>query len=173
MLQQAEDANWDRVHTEPRSLDDDARARGIGQRRLQLAVVPSFEPAAVWEVRQGQEWQLIRLRVVGTDPEVLVVGHEIVPFASAALSAYFERVSAIYLPLRPDAGGCGGADGTIYEFAVFGDGFSGWRFRWWSSWPEQWRPLVDLADEMLRAFAAAAGAVATAGISPSVDVKGS
>ena len=157
MLQQAEDAEWERVRTEPRPVDADAHARGIGQQRLQLVVAPSFEPAAVWEVRQGREWQLIRPRVVGTDPELLVVGHEVVPFASTLLAAYFERVSAIHLPLRPDAGGCVGADGTTYEFAVFGDGFSGWRFRWWSSWPEQWRPLVELAAEMHAAFTAVAG----------------
>ncbi|MGL4423368.1 MAG: hypothetical protein ACRCZF_22105, partial [Gemmataceae bacterium] len=156
MLRQAEEAEWELVRTVPRSVLADARARGIGQRRLQLVIAPSFEPAAVWEMRQCQEWQLVRPRVVGTDPELMVVGHEVVPFPSVDLAAYFERVSAIHLPLRPDTGGCGGADGTNYEFAVFGEGFSGWRFRWWSSWPEHWRPLVELATEMHAAFTAAA-----------------
>ena len=163
MLRQAEEAEWERVRTEPRSVLADVHARGIGLRRLQLVIAPSFEPAAVWEVRQGREWQLVRPQVVGKDPELLVVGHEVVTFASAALAAYFERVSAIQLPLRPDTGGCCGCDGTTYEFAVFGEGFSGWRFRWWSSWPEQWRPLVELAEEMDAAFTAAAGGAAEPG----------
>lgn len=160
MLRKAEEAEWERVRTEPRSVHADAHARGIGMRRLQLVVAPSFEPVVVWEVRQGREWQLVRPRVVGTEPELLVVGHEVVPIESAALATYFERVAAINLPLRPDTGGCAGCDGTTYELAVFGEGFSGWRFRWWTSWPEQWRPLVELAEEMLAVFTAAAGSVA-------------
>ena len=44
----------------------------------------------------------------------------------------------------------------MYELALFGDLYSEWRFRWWSEWPAQWRPLVELAAEMHAAFAAAA-----------------
>jgi hypothetical protein len=122
---------------------------------LQLIVAPSFEHVSVWDVRQGQEWQLIRPRVVETQPTLAVVGHEVVPFVSAALVAYFERVAALKLPLRPDLSGYGGADGTLHELAIFGDHSSAWRFQWWSLWPEQWRPLVELAAEMHAAFTAA------------------
>jgi hypothetical protein len=153
MLRQAEEANWERVRTEPRPARCDVHARGIGLRRLQLIVGQSSE----WEVRQGQEWQLIRPRVVATAPELTVLGHAVVPFVSSALAAYFERVAALTLPLRPDLSGHGGADGTGYEFAVFGDLSSGWRFQWWWEWPEQWRPLVELAAEMHAAFNAARG----------------
>ncbi len=64
MLRQAEEAEWELVRTQPRSAYADAHARGIGLRRLQLLVLPSFEPASVWEVRQGREWQLVRPRVI-------------------------------------------------------------------------------------------------------------
>jgi hypothetical protein len=151
-LQQAEEADWERVRTEPRPAHGDVHARGVGVRRLQLIVAPSFEDVSVWEVRQGREWQLIRPRVVAMRPTLLLVGHEVVPFASAALAEYFERVAALTLSLRPDLSGCGGGDGTLHELAVFGDLSSAWRFQWWSSWPEQWRPLVELATEMHAAF---------------------
>ena len=157
MLRQADDADWERVRTQPRPAHADAHARGIGLRRLQLIVAPSFETAMVWEVRQGREWQLVRPQVVESEPVLQVVGHEVVPFASASLAAYFERVVSLTLPLRPDLSGCGGADGTLYELAVFGDLYSEWRFQWWSGWPAQWRPLVELAAEMHAAFATAAG----------------
>lgn len=157
MRQQAEEAEWERVRTEPRPVHQDAHARGIGLRRLQLIVAPSFEQVSVWEVRQGREWQLIRPQVVEPESALRVVGHEVVPFASSALAAYFERVTSLTLPLRPDLSGHGGADGTLYEFAVFGDLYSAWRFQWWSDWPEQWRSLVELADEMHAAFSAARG----------------
>jgi hypothetical protein len=157
MLQQANETDWERVRTEPRPVHRDVHARGIGIRRLQLIVAPSFEEVSVWEVRQGREWQLTRPRVFATEPELMLVGHEVVPFASPALAAYYERVGALTLPLRPDLSGYGGADGTRYEFAVFGDLSSAWRFEWWSEWPEQWRPLVELAAEMHAAFTAARG----------------
>jgi hypothetical protein len=105
MLRQAEEANWERVRTEPRPARCDVHARGIGLRRLQLIVAPSFGQSSEWEVRQGQEWQLIRPRVVATAPELTVLGHAVVPFVSSALAAYFERVAALKLPLRPDLSG--------------------------------------------------------------------
>jgi hypothetical protein len=158
MLRQAEEAEWELVRTQPRSAYADARARGIGLRRLQLIVAPpSFEEVSVWEVRQGREWQLICPRIVEIEPALRVVGHEVVPFPSAALAAYFERVVSLTLPIRPDLSGHGGADGTVYELAVFGDLYSEWRFRWWSNWPAQWGPLVELAAELHAAFAAARG----------------
>ena len=157
MLQQAEETDCERIRTEPRPATRDVHARGIGRRRLQLIVAPSFKEASAWEVRQGQHWQLTRSRVVETWPDILLVGYEPVPFESAALAAYFDRVTSLTLPLRPDLSGNGGCDGTMHEIAVFGDLDSGWQFRWWSSSPEQWAPLIELAAEMHDAFAAAAG----------------
>ncbi len=154
MLRQAEEATWERIRNEPRPVHEDVG--GIGPRRLQLIVAPSFEDVAVWEVRQAGEWRLVHPRVVETTPVLRVVGHDLVPFASSALAAYFERVTSLTLPLRPDLTGQAGLDGTRYELAVFGDLFSAFRFQWWSDGPEQWRPLMQLADEMHAAFSAAA-----------------
>ena len=157
MRRKADESAWERGRTEPRPAHDDIRGgRGIGSRRLQLIIAPSFEDVSVWEVRErGDEWQLVRPLVAAREPVLMVVGHELVPFASSALAAYFERVTAIHLPLRPDLSSLGGADGTMYELAVFGDLHSEWRFRWWSRAPEQWQPLVGLAAEMQTAFTAA------------------
>lgn len=157
MRQQVEEADWERVRTEPRPASRDVHARDIGQRRLQLIVAPSFEPASAWEVRQGREWQLFQPRVVETWPEVMLVGYAPIAFASAALAGYFERVVSLSLPLRPDLSGCSGCDGTLQELAVFADMQSAWRFQWWSRGPEQWQPLVELATEMHVAFVAARG----------------
>jgi hypothetical protein len=101
-LRQAEEADWARVRTEPRPAHCDVHARGIGVRRLQLIVAATFEEVVVWEVRQGQEWQLIRPRVFATEPKLMLVGHDVVPFSSSALAAYFERLVGLTLPLRPD-----------------------------------------------------------------------
>jgi hypothetical protein len=155
MLKQAQEADWERIRTEPRPAHGDAYAHGMGRRRLQLIVAPSFGDTSVWEVHQPQEWQLVRPRVVKTSPELIVVGHALVRFAPSVLSAYFERIVAMTIPVRPDLSGHGGVDGTMYELAVFGDLSSACRFQWWEEGPEQWQPLVELAVEMHAAFTAA------------------
>ncbi|AWM40384.1 hypothetical protein C1280_27605 [Gemmata obscuriglobus] len=47
MLRQADEADWARVRTQPRPAYSDPHARGIGMRRLQLIVSPSFEMPSV------------------------------------------------------------------------------------------------------------------------------
>ena len=164
MLERSKEADWERVRTQPRPAHSQPHARGIGVRRLQLIVCPSFELASVWDVWQvraaerGQEWQLIRPRVVESDPVLQVVGHDLVPLPSAVLAGYFERVTSLTLPLCPDLSGSGGLEGTMYELEVMGDLFSGWRFQWWSDWPKQWLSLVDLAEEMHVVFTDAVAA---------------
>jgi hypothetical protein len=68
MLRQAEEADWARVRTEPRPAHCDVHARGIGARRLQLIVAPSFEEVSVWEMRQGQMLAFKDCFVVGSHP---------------------------------------------------------------------------------------------------------
>lgn len=152
--QQADQAAWDRIRTEPRLAIQNVHARGIGRRRLQLLVLPSFQEGMAWEVREAEDWRLARSQVVETLPEVMLLGYEQIPFVSAELARYFERTASLTLPLRPDQGEGGGCDGTLYELALFGAGFSSWRFQWWSVSPEPWRPLVELAAEMEAAFRA-------------------
>lgn len=65
ILQQQQDALWHRIRTEPRSVTGDIHVSGIGQRRMQLIVCPSFADALAWEVRHGpQGWHLFRTQVL-------------------------------------------------------------------------------------------------------------
>lgn len=156
VLQQEQESLWQRIRTEPRPATRDVFAPGIGLLRMQLIVCPSFEDASALEVRHGpQGWRLFRPRVLQSWPEVQLVGYDAVLFPADRLASYFDRVTALSLPMAPDLSGCGGCDGTMHEFAVFGDLFSSWRFRWWSQPPKQWSPLVDIASEMLSAFSVA------------------
>lgn len=153
MLRHAEEIDWERVRTEPRPLSRDAHARGIGMRCLQLVVMPSFEDAAVWEVRRTAEgWVLHRPQVVQSVPEVLLLGINPVHFDSETLAGYYHRITLLTLPIGPDQSGLAGCDGTSYQLACFGDLWSQWRFQWWTRHPTQWQPLVDIANEMIEAF---------------------
>jgi hypothetical protein len=121
-------------------------------RRLQLLFLPSFDEPLAFEIRQaGDEWRLFRSRVAETRPTQLV-GYDHISFESDKLAAFFARVCALSLPLAPYLNQAAGIDGDMYHLAVFGDMYTEWRFQWWSESPPQWRPLVDLAHEMLSAF---------------------
>jgi hypothetical protein len=52
--------------------------------------------------------------------------------------------------------GCG-ADGSLFQLAVFGNGEPQIRFQWWSVPPPQWQPMVAIANEMIQGFLMAEG----------------
>jgi hypothetical protein len=144
------------VRTAARPATSDVFARGIGIRRLQLIVCPSFSDSAAWEVRQLQdEWTLFRSRVVDPWPAVQLVGYEPIAIDPAVLFSFFARVIGLTLPISPDLSGMGGCDGTVRQLAVFGDLSSEWHFQWWSQPPEQRKPLTDVAAEMEKTFSVA------------------
>jgi hypothetical protein len=84
-----------------------------------------------------------------------LVGFEPLVADTSILERFFERAAGLSLPISPDMSGAGGLDGTVTQLAVFGDLFSECRFQWWSEPLAHWRPLTDLAAEMLATFAAA------------------
>ena len=153
LLKQEDEAAWKRAQEEPRLATHDVHARGIGFRRLQLIVLPSFDESSAFEVReQADEWQLFRSQVVESFPTLRLIGYDRVETKSTILEAYFDRITALSLPLKPDLSGGDGLDGVSYQLALFGDLFTEWRFQWWSTSPSQWDPLRCIADEMLQEF---------------------
>jgi hypothetical protein len=157
MRRQEDDGDWSRAVSKPRLAICDVHARGIGIRRMQLIVCPSFEPEHAWEVRQRESaWLLFRSEVVSDWPELQLVGYDHVRIDDNILATFFARLVSLSLPITPYLNGMGGLDGDIYQLGVFGDIFSEWRFQWWSQYPPSWQPLVEIAEEMLGAFSTAA-----------------
>jgi hypothetical protein len=156
MLQKERDEHWQHIRKTPRAATREVFAQGIGQLRMQLIVCPSFEEGRAWEVRsQLGLWKLFEPRIVQQSGlDVQLIGYDSVPFPLNQLAGYFDRVTALSLPIAPDLSGCSGCDGTMYQMAVFGDMFSSWRFHWWSSAPKTWQPLIAIAEEMIAAFRA-------------------
>lgn len=155
VLQQQDAADWEQLRTAARAAAENAHACGIGLRRLQLIVCPSFGESCAWEVRQlEEEWWLFKSRVVAPWPAVQLLGYDPVLFDPIALSSFFKRVVNLTFPISPDLSGMGGLDGTVTQLAVFGDLFSELRFQWWSEPPPHWKPLTKIAAEMLEAFEA-------------------
>ena len=86
-----------------------------------------------------------------------MLGYERLPYEPARLSKFFEKLTAISLPLTPYINNYAGVDGTLFQLAVFGDLYSSWRFHWWEDAPPQWYLLVEIANEMVAAFDIVAG----------------
>lgn len=152
MLSQEEKALWHRIRNEPRPASRDVYATGIGMLRMQLIVCPSFMDGKVWEVRQREsQWSLFRPKVCGYHPdEVQLVDYESLAFPSEQLASYFRRITEITLPLAIDS--VNGCDGTTCQLTICGVPPTSCRFRWWSDSPQQWQPLIEIADEMISAF---------------------
>jgi hypothetical protein len=158
MLKDDDYAAWRRVREETRLAIEDVHARGIGARRLQLLFLPSFEwkESVAFEIRcAGDEWRLFRSRVVEPFFAVRLLGYDQIRFESAKLAEFFQLACSLSIPITPCLDGSAGCDGVSYELSLFGDLWSECRFRWWSEPPSQWQPLIDLYDEMLRAFLSA------------------
>ena len=129
---------------------------GTGWRRLQLIVGEEPSEGLAWEVRQqDSRWLLFLSRITESVAGLLLLGYEPVPFDSGALASYYGRIGSLRLPLSPLAGDELALDGDMTQVAVYGALYSECRFRWWSEPPPQWLPLVDIADKMMGAFAAA------------------
>ena len=92
--------NGSEPRNERRAATTDVSAFAIGARRLQLIVMPSFEPAQAWEVRQlDTKWSLFRCKVVIQAPEIVLLGYDPISAVDAMLASYFQRLTALSLPL--------------------------------------------------------------------------
>ncbi len=155
-IEQQSAKEWDAIRTSTRSATDDVNVRGIGFRRLQVIVCPSFEDSRAWEVRQLEdEWWLYESDVVQSRPTIQLVGYNLISMDWEVLASFFKRIVSLSIPVSPDLSGGGGLDGKVIQLAVFGDLYSEWRFQWWSQSPTHWKPLIDLANEMIESFSAA------------------
>lgn len=144
-----------RGESEPRLATEDISARGTSRRRLQLIVQPNFSSSGAWEIRETEEgeWLLFSSNVVDFRPTRLK-GWLRLPIESAKLKLFFDRVSSLTLPLGPPQEEILGLDGTMTQLAAF-SGFAEYRFQWWSEYPPSWRPLVIIAEDMLKVCTAA------------------
>jgi len=125
---------------------------GIGIRRLQVIFVPSFEKGFAWDMRTlGPTWKLFRSEA-SSDEEKLS-GYEEMDAGYDMLRGYFDKLRALTMPVGPLLlNNMGGADGTTYHLALFGDLYSEVRFRWWTDSPPQWAPLVEVVNDMIETF---------------------
>jgi hypothetical protein len=152
--EQDSQASWDRLRTAPWSPFEPHGAQGSGRQRIQLIHLPSFWPPVFWEVCQlGSQWLLYSSKVVDPWwPTIRVQGYEPVTFDGDRLRSFFSRLTSLTLPIAPHLSDMVGLDGEITQLSLFGDLHSHARFQWWSGHPPAWKPLVEIAKEMLNEF---------------------
>jgi hypothetical protein len=92
--------------------------------------------------------------------DAILAGADVISFQSSRLEDYYRRLLAITLPLGPGLDDFGGADGSLFQLAVFGSAEPQIRIQWWSISPPQWQSLVTIANEMIREFLMAEGRTA-------------
>jgi len=107
-----------------------------------------------WEVcERGSEWLLYSSYVFNTDWSALTVQqYQPIHYDSRKLKMFFERLTALTLPVAPDFSKMDGRDGGVTQLALFGDLRSQVRYQWWSKPPAGWTPLVAIVSEMFEEF---------------------
>lgn len=127
-------------------------APNIGVRKLQLIHASWRGKPRAWEVRRSDDlWRLYSVEVVSPAPSFQLRGWNEIPFLSADLESYFERIANVKFALGPPRDDIFGIDGSTTQIAAW-SGFAEWRFQWWRNAPPEWRPLIEIAVEMRKAF---------------------
>jgi hypothetical protein len=145
------------ARTVPRNFDNLVSIPGIGIRRAQVIMTPSFSPGAAWEIRERRETlRLYRSEVVlHLGREWKLLGYDEVELSSSELRLYLDRLWKIEIPAGPSLNGMSGVDGVSYELALFGDLQSEIRLRWWMEGPEEWQPVIGVVMGMIEKLRAA------------------
>jgi hypothetical protein len=108
MIQTERRALWEQVQTRARDLIEDVTFPGIGIRRVQLVLAPSFEPGFAWDIRVfgDAEWWLFRSRLTELTEESVfeptrLLGYERLDVSGDTLRACFDRLQSLTLPIGP------------------------------------------------------------------------
>ncbi len=123
---------------------------------MQLIAAPSFGEKVAFEIRQaGDDWRLFRSKVLQQHLVFTLLGYDLVKVEPDVLASFFNRTCALTIPLHPLLNRGVGLDGAIFQLSLSGDNYSEWRFQWWSSYPADWQPLVEIFNEMILSFSIA------------------
>jgi hypothetical protein len=150
----------ERAVSTPRDPRSDVVYPGIGSRVASLLVLPSFEATEVWDVRASRAGTadlavyVSRSATPREPPPATVVGYDRLDSSRVDIAALIARLSSISLPLAvrsAPAAALGELDGTGYELAIDGH-LCGARFAWHHHGPTAWRPMIDIAEELLATF---------------------
>jgi hypothetical protein len=137
----------------PRRIDEDFRHLVVGHRRVQLLVLPSFDPVVCWDIRGTPDGlALYQARGPAHQDDMLSPGYWKLDCPKDVLEGFVRRLSDLRLPLAPPLPRMVGLDGTTYEIGIFGLHQWSCRFRWWEDLPEEWAELAEVAREMVSTF---------------------
>jgi len=151
---QARASAWEALQSSPRGFAEDVCFPSIGLRRLQLAIVPSFEPGYSWDVRElDGTFRLFRSNVVAEpiDELLRLRGYTQLQAESDELLRFLGRIDSISLRIAPSSDDTAGLDGTTFHLALCGEEAES-RFRWWEEPPAGWEQLGLIAHEMIKRF---------------------
>ena len=138
----------------PRTVDQHVGWRGSGSRVLQVVCSPSFEPGWAWEVRRlDDDYKIYRSKIAPeSQHDIQLVGYSGLDVPSDKLRSFWSSVCSLAVNVAPLYNELAGADGVSYQLAIFGDMQSSVRFSWWSEYPSEWTPLVDVTNQMIELF---------------------
>ncbi|MCW1886985.1 hypothetical protein OKA04_19760 [Luteolibacter flavescens] len=129
--------------------------RRIGNIRVKLLKIPSFEPCTAWTLFEDQGTFCVR-RIEWNqreDPETSpgAQGSDAAINSSIA-TTLLDGLTALTIPVAPKTREAG-IDGVSYS-VIIGDYWCNSEFAWWVEPPEEWKKLAIWYDRAIAAFEA-------------------
>lgn len=133
-----------------RSKHKDISWWGIGFRKLQIVIYPSFEMNLGWDIRNQNGDFVVYEYEINSERDLINPGYYLLDADSSKLQAIindFYRLSvSIFMPEMEI-----GCDGTSYEVALF-TGFQALRFCWWEEPHENWFQVNRMTRNAIEYF---------------------
>jgi hypothetical protein len=142
---------WKKAQSQMRHIDEDVHVGGIGIRRVQVCYYPSFEDGFSWDIReQDNSYVLFESDIISDELLIRLKDYRKIEIEHEILGEYFEEIKNVDIPISPIFNNMTGADGEIFQVALFGDMHSDVRFTWWSEYPDNWKPIVQPTQEIVQ-----------------------
>lgn len=138
---------WRKAFSEIVDLHEDRHAWSIGIRRIQIVYMPSFETGHAWDFREIDGIFKVYRSEIGKFSKLY--NYTAIDFPSKISENFIKYLQKLKLRISPIFVSEAGLDGTTTELAFFGDLHSGFRFRWWSNPPPNWKKMTGYTEKII------------------------
>lgn len=124
--------------------------RGIGLRKLQIIIEPSFKTSLGWDIRSQNNKLVLYEYEIDSEQNSIKPGYYLLNSEESKLEELMKCFynTPIFLHMPPISIGL---DGTNYEVALF-TGFQSIRLKWWEETHENWFKVMELTKSAIEYF---------------------
>ena len=144
LRRELEEQNEKRVAlSKERRIGEDIHFRGIGLRKVQIIIAPSFDKGECWDIRELENEIKIYKSVVNTERNIIEPGYYEVMVDEKFYSEFSNFLSSAAIPVYTKSNNIGYCDGTSFTLNIengFGNRFI---VSWGENIPKEWEQFTS------------------------------